>query len=218
MALAIFDLDETLIAADSDQAWGDFVAAKGLVDAEEHKAMNNAFYEDYKQGKLDIDAYMRFSCTVLAEHDMETLEALRQEFFAERVTPMLLPRASELIERHREAGDCLIVVTATIDFVTAPIVSHLGIENLIAPVPEVREGRYTGEITGIPSFREGKVIRLKQWMSESGETLEGSYFYSDSRNDLPLLELVAHPVAVDPDPVLRAVAEERSWPIISLRD
>jgi len=218
VALAIFDLDETLISADSDQAWGEFVAARGLVDAREHRRQNEAFYQDYKRGELDIDAYMRFSCSVLAEHDMDRLEALRREFFESTIRPLMLPKAQRLIEEHRSQGDCLLVITATIDFITEPIVEHLGIDNLIAPVPEIRDGRYTGNVTGIPSFREGKVIRVREWLTRTGNTLAGSYFYSDSQNDLPLLELVDFPVAVDPDPALRKVAETRQWPIISLRD
>lgn len=218
MTLAIFDLDETLISADSDHAWGEFVASRGLVDAEAHRRQNKAFYEAYKRGELDIDAYMRFACTALAMYDMDELERLRAEFFELCIRPMLLPRATELIEYHRARGDCLVVITATIAFVTEPIVRHLGIEHLIAPVPEIKNGRYTGDITGIPSFREGKVIRMRQWLAQTGESLVGSHFYSDSRNDLPLLELVDHPVAVDPDPALAAIAKERGWPTISLRD
>ena len=218
MALAIFDLDETLISADSDQAWNEFVASRGLVDAERHRRQNEAFYEDYQRGTLDIDAYMRFSCTVLAMYDMEKLENLRHEFFDERIRPLLLPKATSLIERHRTQGDNLVVITATIEFVTAPIVRHFGIEHLIASIPEIRRGRYTGGIVGTPTFREGKVERMRDWLRETGEDLGGSTFYSDSRNDLPLLELVDFPVAVDPDPVLRDVAEARRWPIISLRD
>jgi HAD superfamily hydrolase (TIGR01490 family) len=217
LALAIFDLDETLIAADSDQAWGEFVAAKGLVDAEHHRSQNEAFYEDYKRGTLDINAYMRFSCTVLAMYDMDKLQGLRREFFDERIRPLLLPKASELIERHRARGDSLVVITATIEFVTEPIVEHLGIEHLIASIPEIKAGRYTGEVVGTPSFREGKVTRIREWLDETGEDFSGSTFYSDSRNDLPLLELVDFPVAVDPDPVLRDIAQARQWPVISLR-
>ena len=217
MALAIFDLDETLIAADSDHAWGEFVASRGLVDAESHRRRSDAFYQDYRRGELDIDAYLKFSCTVLAMFDMEKLTRLRQEFFEERVKPLLLPKADELIERHKAKGDCLLVVTATIQFVTEPIVRHLGIDNLIAPLPEIRDGRYTGNVTGTPSYREGKVIRLKEWLNQNEQSMEGSWFYSDSRNDIPLLELVDNPVAVDPDPVLESVAKERKWPIISLR-
>lgn len=218
LALAIFDLDETLISADSDHAWGEFVASRGLVDAEAHRRQNEAFYTDYKRGQLDIGAYMRFSCKVLTMYEPDVLEQLRAEFFEERIRPLLLPRASELIQQHRSRGDCLVVITATIDFVTRPIVEHLGIEHLIASTAEIRQGRYTGEVAGTPSFREGKVIRIREWMARTGDTLAGSHFYSDSRNDLPLLELVDHPVAVDPDPVLRAAATERHWPIISLRD
>lgn len=218
MALAIFDLDETLIAADSDQAWGDFIASRGLLDAKRQRAQNLAFYDDYKRGELDIDAYLKFSCAALALYDMATLEALREEFFEERVRALLLPKAGELVERHRRQGDCLLVVTATIQFVTEPIVKYFGINHLIAPTPEIKNGRYTGEVTGTPSFREGKVIRTREWLAQTGQTLEGSYFYSDSHNDLPLLELVDFPVAVDPDPVLAGIATERKWPIISLRD
>ena len=218
MALAIFDLDETLISADSDQAWGEFTASRGLVDAAHHRRQSKAFYEDYKRGQLNVDAYFRFACTVLARHEMEALHALREAFFEESIRPLLLPKAQALIEKHRQQGDCLIVVTATIHFITQPIVEHLGIEHLIAPMPEIRNGRYTGEITGTPSFREGKVIRLREWLAEHDQTLEGSYFYSDSRNDVPLLEVVDNPVAVDPDPVLADIARERAWPIISLRN
>ena len=217
MALAIFDLDETLIAADSDHAWGEFVASRGLVDAQSHRRRSDAFYQDYRRGELDIEAYLKFSCAVLAMFDMEKLARLREEFFEERVKPLLLPKADELIERHKAKGDCLLVVTATIQFVTEPIVRHLGIDNLIAPQPEIRNGRYTGNVTGTPSYREGKVIRLKEWLNQNEQSMEGSWFYSDSRNDIPLLELVDHPVAVDPDPVLESVAKEREWPIISLR-
>lgn len=218
MALAIFDLDETLIAADSDHAWGEFVADKGLVDAEEHRRTNQAFFADYKRGTLDIDAYMRFSCRVLAQHNMDVLESLRAEFMDQYIRPMLLPKAMALVETHRERGDCLMVVTATIDFITSPIVELFGIEHLIAPIPEIRNGRYTGEIVGIPSFREGKVIRIKSWLSEHDQTLEGSYCYSDSRNDLPMLELVDNPHVVDPEPELLRIARERAWPVLNLRN
>ncbi|MCB1691210.1 MAG: HAD family hydrolase [Pseudomonadales bacterium] len=217
MALAFFDLDETLISADSDHAWGDFIADRGLVDPEEHKARNAAFYEDYKRGELDIDAYMRFSCLLLSRLTMPELEAIRDQFFEERVRPMLLPRAEALLAEHRAKGNEVIVVTATIEFITRPIATFYGVEHLIAPVPEVRDGRYTGEIVGVPSFREGKVIRINEFLERTGQTLAGSYCYSDSRNDIPMLELVDNPVAVDPDPELRRVAQERKWPIISLR-
>lgn len=218
MALAIFDLDDTLISADSDHAWGEFVADKGLVDADKHRAQNHAFFEDYKAGRLDIDAYMRFSCAVLAQHDMPALEVLRNEFMESRIKPLILPKAIDLVQRHRDAGDDLLVVTATIEFITAPIVQLFGIEDLIAPIPEIRNGRYTGEIVGVPSFREGKVIRINEWIRDREQSLADSYCYSDSKNDVPMLELASHPTAVDPDPGLRDIAMDRAWKIISLRD
>ena len=218
MALAIFDLDETLIADDSDHAWGEFIADRGLVDADAHRRQNEVFFEAYKRGDLDIHAYLRFACKVLAEHDVEFLNELRREFFDERIRPMLLDRAEALIESHRERGDTLIIVTATAEFVTRPIAEHYGIDTLIAPIPEVRDGRYTGEIVGTPSFREGKVTRINEWLTTSAETLEGSYCYSDSHNDVPMLELATYPHAVDPDPKLESIARERQWPIISLRE
>jgi HAD superfamily hydrolase (TIGR01490 family) len=148
---------------------------------------------------------------------MDELLEQREKFFEERIRPHILPKAEDLVEKHRASGDCLVIVTATLQFVTEPIAAYFGIENLIAPVPEIKDNRYTGEVVGIPSFREGKVIRLRAWMDEASQTLDSSSFYSDSMNDLPLLELVDHPVAVDPDPTLRRTAEERGWPIISLR-
>ena len=218
MALAFFDLDETLIATDSDHAWGDFVADRGLVDPHTHKKQNAEFYAAYRRGELDIDAYMRFSCSVLTRYEMDTLENLRAEFLEERIKPLLLPKARDLLDQHRQQGDCLVIVTATIEFITAPIAAMYGVEHLIAPVPEIIDNRYTGEITGIPSFREGKVKRIHQWLAQTGQTLKGSYCYSDSRNDIPMLELVDFPTAVDPDPTLRELAESRQWPIISLRE
>ncbi|XOV86087.1 MAG: HAD family hydrolase [Pseudomonadota bacterium] len=218
MALAIFDLDETLIGIDSDHAWGDFVADRKLVDPDQHRALNAAFYEDYKAGRLDVDAYYKFSCSVLAARPLPDLLSLRAEFIDEKIRPQILPRALELIESHRTRGDSLLVVTATIEFITAPIVALFGITQLIAPMPEMSDGSYTGNISGVPSFREGKVTRIHQWLAQTGESLVDSYCYSDSRNDLPMLELADHPTAVDPDPRLREIAKARKWPIISLRD
>lgn len=217
MALAIFDLDETLISSDSDHEWCQFLVNRGLVDAETHNRQSNAFYTQYQLGELDIDAYLAFACSVLTKFSMEELSALRSEFIEEVIKPLILPRARELIARHLEAGDYPMVITSTIEFVTSPIVELFCIETLIAPVPEIIDRRYTGNITGTPSFAQGKVTRLKQWLDENDENLSGSYFYSDSHNDLPLLHLVDHPVAVDPDQKLRAAATENNWQIISLR-
>lgn len=218
MALAIFDLDETLIGGDSDHAWGEFLISKGLVDADSHRLKNDAFYQQYKRGELDVHAYLRFACQALTEHDFDQLFTLREEFVQDFIKPLMLPRANALVEHHRSLGDKLLVITATLEFITEPVVALLGIDELIAPIPERIGDRYTGEIIGVPSFGSGKVTRLQDWLAGTEFDLAGSHFYSDSANDLPLLELVEHPVAVDPDPRLRAVAEKRQWPIISLRD
>ncbi len=217
MKLAIFDLDETLIGLDSDHAWGDYAVEHGLVDAAEHTAENLRFYEDYKRGELDIDAYLAFSTRVLTLHPLETLFEHRAQFIESVVSPAILPGARELIEGHRSQGDQLIIVTATLEFVTRPISDLLGIEALIAPIPELNDQGYTGKIVGTPSFGPGKVTRLNAWMAENGFNLEGSTFYSDSHNDLPLLLLVDNPVAVNADPTLSRVAKEKGWKCISLR-
>ncbi len=218
MALTIFDLDETLIAADSDHEWGQFVVDKGLVDAQKHKKKNDDFYEQYKAGQLDINEYLQFSCSVLTQYSIEDLHRFRSEFVAQRILPIILDKAQDLVKKHRELGDTLLVITSTIEFVTRPIVDEFGIDILIAPDPEIVSNRYTGRIVGVPSFAAGKVTRLEQWLANRQDSLEGSSFYSDSHNDLPLLRLVDNPVAVDPDPILREKAEENQWPIISLRD
>jgi len=218
MALAIFDLDETLISADSDHEWGQFVVDRGLVDGEEHKRKNDSFYAQYKLGQLDITEYLRFSCSVLARYSLEELEAYLAEFVDLRIKPLILARGESLVAKHRDRGDHLLVVTSTIEFITRPIADLLGIATLIAPVPEIIDDRYTGEIVGVPSFAEGKVTRLQQWLDDTGHSMKGSYFYSDSHNDLPLLTIVDHPVAVDPDETLKREAKANQWQIISLRD
>ena len=218
MPLAIFDLDNTLLAGDSDYLWGVFLAERGIVDPDHYERENERFYREYKEGRLDIYEFLRFSLAPLARHSPDELAAWRQAFLAEKIEPIVLPKALALVERHRTVGDQLLIITATNSFVTAPIAAQLRIPNLIATEPALRNGRYTGEVDGIPSFREGKVLRLEQWLDAQGATLVGSSFYSDSQNDVPLLERVDHPVAVDPDPALAAVAAARGWPILSLRD
>lgn len=218
MPLTIFDLDETLIAADSDHEWGQFVVDKGLVDAQTHQKKNDDFYEQYKAGQLDIDEYLQFSCSILTQYSMEDLHRFRSEFVAQRIQPIILEKAQDLVKKHRKLGDTLLVITSTIEFVTRPIVDEFGIDILIAPDPEIISNRYTGRIVGVPSFAAGKVTRLEQWLANRQDSLKGSSFYSDSHNDLPLLRLVDNPVAVDPDPILREKAEENQWPVISLRD
>lgn len=217
MALAIFDLDNTLIAGDSDHLWGDFLVQQGIVDVEHYKTRNDQFYQDYLNGQLDIRAYLRFALKVLSEHPIEQLFRWRDQFIQDVITPIVLPEANALLAEHRARGDFLLIITATNDFITAPIAKLFGVDHLLATVAEQINGRYSGDISGTPCYREGKVIRLHQWLTHSGQTLDDSYFYSDSHNDLPLLEKVSHASAVDPDPVLEREARERGWPVLSLR-
>lgn len=217
MPLAIFDLDNTLLAGDSDYLWGQFLGETGAVDREAYERENERFYAEYREGRLDIMAFLAFSLRPLAAHPREQLDAWHTTFMRDKIEPCITAAAEQLIERHRAAGDTLMIITATNAFVTAPIAARLGIPHLIATDPEVVDGRYTGRVAGTPSFREGKVERLRAWLDTHGATLDDAAFYSDSHNDLPLLELVDHPVAVDPDEVLDAHARSHGWPIISLR-
>lgn len=215
--LALFDLDNTLIAGDSDHAWGEFLVAKGLVDAKEYKRQNDAFYVDYQQGQLDVEAYLSFVLQPLTVYTPEEIHSWREIFLQEVIQPLRLPAAEELLEKHRQQGDKLVIITATNSFITRPIADLLGVKELIAPEPEIVQGLYTGKIVGIPSFGIGKVLRLQQWLKNTNLSLENSWFYSDSHNDLPLLEQVANPVAVDPDAQLQQEAKRQGWRILSLR-
>ena len=218
MSLAIFDLDNTLISDDSDYLWGQFLVDQGIVDKKTYETANARFYEDYKQGNLDINAFLQFSLKPLSQHPVEQLFKWREQFIATIIQPVLLKSAQALVDKHRIKGDTLLVITATNRFVTEPIVKIYGIDNLLATTPEFKQGAYTGNVEGIPCFQAGKVILLEQWLKTSIETLEGSYFYSDSHNDLPLLNQVDKPIAVDPDEKLRAIAIKYNWDVISLRD
>ena len=217
MTLAIFDLDNTLIADDSDYLWGKFLVDQGIVDRLAYDKINAKFYEDYQNGTLDMVAFLRFALAPLATHPIEQLHNWRQDFINTIIKPLLLDKAKALIEKHRAQGDTLLVITATNSFITAPIVALYGIEHLIATTPEMINGKYTGNVNGVPCFQEGKVTRLNEWLTLNNEKLEGSYFYSDSHNDLPLLKLVDFPVAVDPDEKLRDFADTQKWEIISPR-
>lgn len=217
MALAIFDLDNTLIGGDSDHAWGNYLVEEGIVDPELYREANDRFYKQYQQGTLDILDYLAFALRPLAEHPLEKLCALRDTFLEDHIEPLMLPAAAELLAQHRRRGDTLLIITATNRFVTEPIAKRLGVDHLIATDPEIQNGVYTGRVAGTPSFQAGKVERLYQWLRETGMDLDGAWFYSDSHNDLPLLEAVPNPVAVDPDPILDAEARSRHWPILSLR-
>jgi len=218
LPLAIFDLDNTLLAGDSDYLWGQFLVEQGIVDRDYYERENARFYEQYKQGSLDIFEFLAFALRPLAQNDLAQLHAWRARFLESKIRPILLESARALVERHRRAGDTLLVITATNRFVTEPIVALYGIDELLATTPEFAGGRYTGRVEGEPCFQEGKVRRLQRWLQERGQSLEGSWFYSDSHNDLPLLERVDNPVAVDPDATLATVSGARGWPVISLRD
>lgn len=217
MALAIFDLDNTLLGGDSDHAWGEFLVEQQLVDVEYYRQKNDEFYRQYCEGGLDIDAYLRFALQPLKGKTPAELAPLHQQFMQSHIQPLMLPKAIALIEKHRAAGDRLLIITATNSFITTPIAKALGIEELMASDAELIQGQYTGAPSGIPCFQEGKVVRLKEWLQHNKESLVGSYFYSDSHNDLPLLKQVETPVAVDPDDRLRAYAEQHNWQILSLR-
>jgi len=217
MRLALFDLDNTLLGGDSDHAWGDYLCERGILDPIAYKNRNDAFYQDYLAGKLDLNAYLEFTLEILARTEMAQLDEWHRDFMRDCVEPIILPQALALLQKHRDAGDKLVIITATNRFITAPIVERLGVETLIATECEMQDGLYTGQTCGVPCFQGGKVTRLNRWLQETGLTLDDAYFYSDSRNDLPLLEQVANPGAVDPDDTLRATAIERGWPVISLR-
>ena len=218
MTLALFDLDNTLLDGDSDFEWGQFLVRKGLVDGPSYTAQNLAFYEQYKAGTLNIYEFARFSLTPISQLDDETLGTLHQEFMSTVIKPKMTLAAIELINKHRDQGHTLMIITATNSFVTRPIAQAFGIEHLIATEPKRVNGRYTTEVEGIASFQGGKVTRLQDWLKHHTETLAGSYFYSDSHNDLPLLDMVTYPVVVNPDPKLNAVAKERAWPIMDLHE
>ncbi len=215
--LAIFDLDNTLLNGDSDHAWGEFLCRKGVVDAEEYRKANDYFYEQYKSGSMNIFEFLEFALRPLAANSNETLAQWHAEFMQDVIEPMMLPKAAELLRKHREAGEHLMIITATNRFVTGPIAEQLGVDTIIATDPEMVNGKYTGKVAGTPCFQAGKVERLNTWLAENGATLAGSSFYSDSINDLPLLEKVDHPVAVNPDEKLTTVATQRGWPILDLR-
>jgi HAD superfamily hydrolase (TIGR01490 family) len=220
MRLALFDLDNTLLNGDSDFEWSQFLIRIGVLDAELFEAQNLKFYEQYKAGTLDIHAFLNFQLKPLSRHPRSTLDTWHQQFMRESVMPMVTQSSRELVARHLAAGDVCVIITATNSFVTAPIAREFGIEHLIATEPEQQDGEFTGRVEGVPSFKEGKITRLNQWLTTRGWTLdsfEDSTFYSDSLNDLPLLKIVRHPVAANPDDTLRVHAELQAWPIINLR-
>lgn len=224
MKLAIFDLDNTLLGGDSDHAWGEYLVQAQLVDPDEHRARNDHFYHQYQHGGLDMHEYVAFTIDPIRKLDASRLQQMHQQFMRDHIEPMLLPKSAELIASHKAQGHHTMIITATNEFITEPIARLLGVDTLLATGLEVADECYTGKIRGIPCFQHGKVQRLQQWLEEEDfgaaaqrPGLEDSVFYSDSFNDLPLLELASEAVAVDPDPVLEKHARERGWRIISLR-
>jgi len=216
--LAIFDLDNTLLGGDSDFLWGQFLVEKKLVDAIIYERENQRFYDEYQAGTLDIYEFLEFSLAPLKQHSIAELDKLHNEFMDTKIATIWLNKAEELLARHKANNDFLLIITATNHFVTAPIAEKLGVDDIIATMPEQKNNAYTGKVEGMPCFQDGKVKRLSQWLQKNNYSLENSYFYSDSINDLPLLLEVTHPIAVDPDEKLRKYAEEKGWSVISLRD
>ena len=217
MALAIFDLDDTLLLGDSDFLWGEFLVETGKVDADEFRKTNDKFAAAYHSGTLDIIAYQKFVLEPLMKESMETLSVWLEEYIDGYIKPLYSHKAQALVDKHRDRGDRLLIITSTSSFITNPIGELYGISELLGVDYVIEDNRYTGEILGTPTFREGKVTRLYEWMEQEGESLEGSYFYSDSHNDLPLLKIVEHPIIVDGDKALLEYGEAMGWESISVR-
>ena len=220
MKLALFDLDNTLLTGDSDFEWAQFLISQGVLDREAYEARNLEFYEQYKAGTLDIHVFLDFQLKPLSRHPRSQLDAWHRLFMQTRILPMIGQKARDLVHHHRAEGHRLVMITATNSFVTAPIAREFGVPVLIATEPEQSAGEFTGLASGVPCFREGKVTRLEAWLAQQAadwSSIERSWFYSDSHNDVFLMERVTDPIAVDPDPPLAQVARERGWPVISLR-
>jgi HAD superfamily hydrolase (TIGR01490 family) len=226
MRLALFDLDNTLLAGDSDYAWGQYLIKHNLVDAQHHGEANDAFYADYQNGTLDIHAYVRFTLLPVMSKTINELAEMHQDFMGEFINPIMLPKAIELVQQHKAAGDLTVIITATNTFITQPIAEQFGVDLLLGTELTIDQDRFTGEIQGIPCYQQGKVQKLQSWLNDdtvaaipkSELRIEESIFYTDSINDLPLLEQVAEPVVVDGDERLRQAASQRAWRQISLRD
>lgn len=220
MDLVLFDLDNTLLAGDSDFEWAQFLISKGVLDREVYEARNQTFYDQYKAGTLDIFEFLDFQLKPLARHSRAQLDAWHQEFLDTRIRPMMTPQSQALVKEHLASGAVVAIVTATNSFVTGPIARAFGIPHLVATIPAQENGAFTGKPRGTPAFKAGKIERVEAWLESLGlcwESFGKSSFYSDSHNDLPLMKKVNNPVAVDPDDTLRAHATAQGWPVISLR-
>lgn len=218
MKLAMFDLDNTLLNGDSDFLWGQFLVKQDLVDAQHYEAKNQQFYDDYKDGTLDIFAFLEFSLEPLARLPQEQLLTLQKQYIESCIKPLISDKALALVEQHRQLGHTLMIITATNSFITAPIAKLFSVDNLLATEPEILEQTYTGKVSGTPCFKDGKVTRLNQWLQQQSEEITESWFYSDSHNDLPLLEFATHSFAVNPDDELKGIAEKSNWPILNIHD
>jgi HAD superfamily hydrolase (TIGR01490 family) len=218
MTLAIFDLDHTLLDGDSDYLWGEFMIENQIVDEERYRSRNEKFYQDYQRGELDNDRYLEFCLQPLTLHSIDNLHRWRSNFVKTWIEPIIAPGSRALLDIHRSRGDTMMIISATNLFITAPIAELLDIPYILSTEPEVVDNRYTGRYLGTPTYMEGKVIALETWLANSSQNLEGSYFYSDSINDLALLEQVSFPVAVNPDEKLSLIAKQRDWLVMDLQD
>ena len=217
MTLAIFDLDHTLLDGDSDYLWGEYMVANQIVDKQDYQLENKAFLRDYQRGQLDNDRYLQFALKPLTLHSLERLYNWRSDYVENWIKPIIASGAADLLNQHRKQGDTLIIVSATNLFITQPIAELLCIPHILSTEPEIVDNRYTGRYLGTATYKEGKVVALNAWLANNEHSLDDSYFYSDSINDLPLLEQVSTPVAVNPDDELKAIAEARGWQILDLR-
>ncbi len=216
--LALFDLDNTLLTGDSDDEWFNFLAAEGALDRAAGEAAKDDMVRRYREGSAGTLEFCEYFLQLFVPYDMPTLLAWREKYVREWIVPRIPDSARRLLDSHRDG--LVVIATATNRFITEPIARELGVEHLIATEPEMRDSRFTGKVTGTPSFREGKALRTREWLAARGQPLDGfsdSWFYSDSINDRPLLELVTHPVAVDPDPQLERLARAQGWRILALR-
>jgi len=216
MTLAIFDLDHTLINGDSDHLWGEYMVENGIVDKQAYRQRNDAFYQDYQRGTLDNDRYLAFALEPLTHYNIEELHAWRADYVEKRIRPLIAPGTTRLLDEHRGKNHQLMIISATNLFVCEPIADMLGVTTVLATKPEIIANRYTGRFLGTPTYQQGKVTALNEWIADNNSDLAGAYFYSDSLNDLALLEQVDNPVTVNPDDDLRVIAEERDWKIIDL--
>ena len=217
MTLAIFDLDHTLISGDSDHLWGEYMVANGIVDESAFRNKNDLFYEDYKRGELDNDVYLKFALAPLTHYSIEELYRWRDDFVDSWIKPLIVPGAEKIFEHHRSQQHELLIISATHLFITEPIAEMLGVPTVLSTKPEIVDNRYTGRFLGTPTYKEGKVTALLEWLTETGHSLQGSYFYSDSITDIALLERVDNPVAVNADERLTSIAQQRNWETLDLR-